>query len=231
MDNFVGAGVWNPDATDGFPDGDAFAGQNVGFGISHFNRDVGLSQVLTDTLQADTQYVLGAQIGNPIYQRSDDTANYRLELLAGGVLLDIDTGAPPASGMWEHHSLTYDSGANPAQLGEPLEIRLIAVRYSEGGGPDRREVEFDEVTLSAILEPTTTILDLDIKPGPSNNTVALNGNGTLRMAILANEEFDVLEINIDSLLFGDPILIDGGATPLGATSDRLRDLNHDGLDD
>ncbi len=72
---------------------------------------------------------------------------------------------------------------------------------------------------------------LDIKPGPSNNTVPLNGNGTLQVAILANEEFNVMDVNIGSLLFGDPILVDGGATPLGATSDRLRDLNHDGLDD
>ena len=74
-------------------------------------------------------------------------------------------------------------------------------------------------------------INLDIKPGPSNNTVALNGNGTLQMAILANEEFNVMDVDIGSLLFGDPILVDGGATPLGATSDRLRDLNHDGLDD
>ena len=83
-----------------------------------------------------------------------------------------------------------------------------------------------EVTLlPSILAP------IDIKPGPSNNTVPLNGNGTLQVAILASDELDVLEIDIDSLLFGDPILIDGGATALGATSDRLRDLNHDGLDD
>jgi len=80
-------------------------------------------------------------------------------------------------------------------------------------------------------EVPSTILDLDIKPGPSNNTVALNGNGTLQMAILASDELDVLDVDIASLLFGDPILVDGGATALGATSDRLRDLNHDGLDD
>ncbi len=84
-------------------------------------------------------------------------------------------------------------------------------------------------TVGAVSGPIE--IDLDIKPGPSNNTVALNGNGTLQMAILASDELDVLDIDIDSLLFGDPLLIDGGATPLGATSNKLRDLNHDGLDD
>ena len=86
-------------------------------------------------------------------------------------------------------------------------------------------------TFFEFSESPTLDFELDIKPGPSNNTVPLNGNGTLQMAILANEEFNVMDVNIASLLFGDPILVDGGATPLGATSDRLRDLNHDGLDD
>ena len=83
----------------------------------------------------------------------------------------------------------------------------------------------------AVSEPSIFDVVVDIKPGPSNNIVALNGNGTLQVAILANEEFDVLDIDIKSLLFGDPILVDGGATAMGATSNRLRDLNHDGLDD
>jgi hypothetical protein len=86
-----------------------------------------------------------------------------------------------------------------------------------------------QLAVSPVPEPT--ILALDIKPGPSKNTVSLNGNGTLQMAILASADFNVSEVDIDSLLFGDPILVDGGATPLGTTSDKLRDINHDGLDD
>ena len=105
-----------------------------------------------------------------------------------------------------------------------------------GGGMSLTSFGYND-TPDAASHPTNMVIPdpieiaLDIKPGPANNTVALNGNGTLRVAILASDELDVLEIDIESLLFGDPILVDGGATPLGATSDRLRDLNHDGLDD
>jgi len=98
-----------------------------------------------------------------------------------------------------------------------------------GDGGGNLWVGADDFSISLIPPPPPIIVD--IKPGPSNNTVALNGNGTLQVGILANSDFDVLDIDIDSLLFGDPILVDGGATALGATSDRLRDLNHDGLDD
>jgi hypothetical protein len=35
--------------------------------------------------------------------------------------------------------LTFNSGSSPAQLGEPLEIRLIAERYADGSGVDRYE--------------------------------------------------------------------------------------------
>jgi hypothetical protein len=224
-------GIWNPDANIGYPDGNAYAGENAGWTISSQSTDIGLSQILADTLESQTEYVLDAQIGNPFFnQNSDDTANYRLELLAGGVLLDSVTGTSPASGQWENHGLSFDSGRSPAQLGELLEIRLISVRYTEGGGQGRSEVDFDEITLTS-RSTAPVMVELDIKPGPSNNTVPLNGNGTLQMAILANDDFDVADVDIDSLLFGDPILVDGSATPLGVVSDKLRDLNHDGLDD
>ena len=146
-------GVWNPDAGSGFTDGAAFAGQNTGWAISHTGFDAGMSQILSDTLQADTEYVLSVQVGNAFYNESDETAPYRIELLAGGVLLQSDTGASPVADTWELHSLTYQSGPDPAQLGQPLEIRLIAVDFTDGGGFDAYEVDFDEVSLSIVGPP------------------------------------------------------------------------------
>ena len=55
--------------------------------------------------------------------------------------------------MWEQQSLTYTSSSAHAQLGEALEIRLIAVAYADENGEDGYEVDFDEVTL--IKEPVT----------------------------------------------------------------------------
>jgi hypothetical protein len=140
-------GVWNPDAVDGFSGGAAFEGENTGWATSTSDRDTGLRQILGTNLEANREYQLSAQIGNAFYNESNVTADYRIELLAGGVLLDSDSGTSPVADTWELHGLTYNSGANPAQLGQPLEIRLIAERYADGGGEDGYEVDFDAVSL------------------------------------------------------------------------------------
>jgi len=68
-------------------------------------------------------------------------------LLAGGVLLALDTGPSPINDQtWKTAMVVYDSGEEPAQLGEPLEIRLIAVNYTDGKG-----VDFDDVKLLFLL--------------------------------------------------------------------------------
>ncbi len=171
-----------------------------------------------------------------------------------GDSITVDTnGSTADSGLAILEDTTKDGifvGDAPPNVG--TELTFLFSNDSGGGGSDNSLINFSATYtgayLASIAEQSGGEMEwfvnvsgstfvppieiaLDIKPGPSNNTVALNGNGTLRMAILANEEFNVMDINIGSLLFGDPILVDGGATPLGATSDRLRDLNHDGLDD
>jgi len=139
-------GVWNVAALTGYP-GEAFEGQNHAYSITSGDLDVGLSQILIDTLHANTEYVLEVEVGNPLFNGSDVTADYRLELLAGDVVLATVSGASPTAGVLEHHSLTFYSGASPAQLGERLAIRLIAV---DGGiSTDGFEVDFDLVTLTA----------------------------------------------------------------------------------
>jgi len=158
------AGMWNPDAGSGFTAG-AFAGENSCWTASAAGIDGGLSQVLDVTLQPDTTYVLGVQVGNPFYNESDVTAPYRIELVAGGVVLASDTGDSPVADTWEAQSLTYDSGADPAQLDELLEIRLIAVEYVDGGGFDGYEVDYDEVTLAI----SATDSDEDGVPDPDDN--------------------------------------------------------------
>jgi hypothetical protein len=137
-------GLWNPDAGSGFSAG-AFAGENTGWTISNVGADFGLSQVLGDALQANKKYVLSAQVGNAFYNESEITADYRIEFLAGGVLLESVTGDSPTAGNWELQSLIYTSDSAPPQLGEDLEIRLIAVAYADGGGVDGYEVDWDAV--------------------------------------------------------------------------------------
>ena len=142
-------GIWNPDVGIGYPNGSTPDGENAAYAETNAGVDVGLSQVLEDTLRANTQYDLSVQIGNPIYNESDTTADYRIELLAGGALLGSATGNSPTAGVWEAQTLTVTSSSNPAQLGQPLEIRLFAVEYVDEAGGGGYEVDFDEVVLTA----------------------------------------------------------------------------------
>jgi hypothetical protein len=143
-------GVYNPDNT-AYTCGCAPEGQNMGYATSLVGYDVGLNQVLSATLQANAQYVLSAVVGNPSVFNGGSTANYRIELVAGGVVLAANTGPSPVnSTYWTTARLTYASGAAPAQLGQPLEIRLLAVNYPTG-----YEVDFDNVQLTSALTPPT----------------------------------------------------------------------------
>jgi alpha-galactosidase len=140
-----GAGVYNPAAGADYG-GVAPEGDNVMAAESGAGYDRGMHQVLSATLQANTQYDLSALVGNPfLFNGSTTTADYRIELLAGGVVVASDTGPSPADDTtWTTASLSYNSGASPAQLGQALEIRLLAVDFTDGKG-----VDFDDVKLTA----------------------------------------------------------------------------------
>ena len=139
------AGVYNPTVADGYG-GVAPEGLNAMAVTSGAGSDKGMNQILSATLQTNTQYDLSVLVGNPyLFNGSTATADYRIELLAGGVVLDSDTGSSPADDTtWTTAGLTYNSGASPAQLGGALEIRLLAVDFTDGKG-----VDFDDVKLTA----------------------------------------------------------------------------------
>jgi len=175
------AGVYNPTAAMGYG-GVVPEGENAGYTTAHSSRDRGLSQVLSATLEANTRYELSVLVGNPyLFNGSTTTANYRVELLAGGVLLASDTGPSPANDQtWKTATVVYDSGEEPAQLGEPLEIRLLACAYTDGKG-----VDFDDVQLTAespAPEPYVVTL-----------TLAVNNEGSGRPNVTDDMTIDVYD--------------------------------------
>ena len=149
---YVGdAGAYNPSAAQGFG-GIAPDGENVAWTTSFVGYDSGLTQVLSAMLEADTNYVLSVLVGNPVLYNGGWAGDYRIELLAGGTLLASASGASPMTDeRWSKAILTYNSGAAPDQLGEALEIRLLAVDFA-----DWYEVDFDNVALTP--EPATLAL-------------------------------------------------------------------------
>jgi len=193
------AGVYNPSAADGYG-GVAPEGDNVMAATSGARYDKGMSQVLSANLQANTQYDLSALVGNPfLFNGSTTTADYRIELLAGGVVLASDTGPSPADDTtWTTAELTYDSGDSPAHLGEALEIRLLAVDFTDGKG-----VDFDDVKLTAegpTPDPYAVTLTLTVNDGenpPVTDTMTIDVYDDaceatrLGMSLAANNATDI----------------------------------------
>jgi hypothetical protein len=169
------SGSFNPSASQGYS-GFAPEGENVAYTTSYVGYDDGLSQVLSDTLEADTTYELSALVGNPSPYNTWDpnnptgvTGDYRIELLAGGVLLASDTGPSPTDDTyWTLAGCIYNSGASPAQEGEALEIRILAVEF-EIDETENYEVDFDDVQLLIEGELGTAALD----PNPNDVKLTL----------------------------------------------------------
>ena len=197
IDNDGSQGSWNPGTGD-YPNG-APEGNNVGWTEPGSGIPGGLAQVLTDTLEAGTTYTLSVEVGDPLSYLVD---GYKVQLLAGGIPHTPGTGAETgvvvggtllaeddstltiADGTFETSTVTYTY--NPALhsnlLGEPLQIRLLAV--------NGEEVDFDDVYLMKVLSGTT--------PGPIDFTgvdVTVTEDSNLEVGGLFGAEFKSLTVN------------------------------------
>ena len=74
-----------------------------------------------------------------------------------------------------------------------------------------------------------TIALVDIKPDSDPNPINLKSKGVLPIAILTTDEFDVYDVDIDTLLFGDPLLLDNGGTAVSPLRSAFEDVSGDGL--
>jgi hypothetical protein len=155
-DNGGDIGVWDPNITS--YGGNAPEGENVGWALPSDGVPGGFAQILTATLTAETTYTLTVEVGNtPGYS----WGGYKVQLLAGGssgppedpgyapsvtggTLLAEDPGdLTIAEGTFETSTVTYVYDvAHEALLGEPLQIRLLAI-----GPDDTYETDFDDVKL------------------------------------------------------------------------------------
>jgi hypothetical protein len=163
--NYSSLGVLNPAGTALYPGG-APQGRNVALvflwpyapHLADAGKPAGIQQTLAANLQANTQYTLTLQIGNiaveppPPYVAFDLNGfpGYRIELLAGGVLLAADNDTlDPAEGTFALSTTTFVTGAAHPQLGQALTIRLINLNTPNSG----IEVNFDDVRLEAVPVP------------------------------------------------------------------------------
>ena len=163
--NLDALGVIDPAGTSFFPAG-APEGVNVALEFLSGDLDggpVGLSQILGDTLQANTTYTLTVQVGNIAsgtgpppcdvfgFFDLDNFPGYQVQLLAGGTVLAEDDNSLAGSipeGEFRLSTLQAVIGGDPPQLGAPLEIRLINLNQIATPEHPGNEVDFDDVQLS-----------------------------------------------------------------------------------
>ena len=162
-------GVWNPEGTNSYING-APEGDNVGvvFLINNFNSTPGgLQQTLGDTLQLSTEYRLTVQVGNFAPSGSEFNfagfPGYRVELLAGGVVIASDNNTLSiGEGVFATSTVTYTSGTTDARAGQALGIRLMNLNFSSTSPNNASgiEVNFDDVHLisTAVPEPSALAL-------------------------------------------------------------------------
>jgi hapalindole H/12-epi-hapalindole U/12-epi-fischerindole U synthase len=160
-----------------FPGG-AFEGERVALAFNREGSDVGnggseygLEQLLVGSLQPSTQYTLEVAIGNIASGTSQGGTffelsgfpGYRIELLAGGQVLAMDTNMalPIDDGEFGISTVSFTTGATHAQLGQALGIRLINTNVLDLDSPSSDlEVDFDAVSLSAVVVPIPAMLPL-----------------------------------------------------------------------
>ncbi len=91
--------------------------------------------------------------------------------------------------------------------------------------PDNKSMNFALTSLTLIPEPTAILVD--IKPGSFPNSVNLKSKGVLPVAILGTVDFDVNDVNIAKLMFGDP----NSGAPLSPVRSAFEDVSDDGFED
>jgi hypothetical protein len=165
-----GSGIWHVTSAD-FDPVVAPEGQNVLYTENAVGDAGGVSQVLTETFAADTDYTLTVEVGNSWFYYF---SGYSVQLLAGGVVIaeDNDTLWPDYM-KWATSTVvyTYDP-ADAALVGQPLEIRLLNLALNKDNPPegDAVGIEFDNVTLSYVT---------DTEPAAPSNYVTSTDQGGL----------------------------------------------------
>jgi autotransporter-associated beta strand protein len=171
----TGTGVQNVSTAE-YTSGLAPEGQNMAFATSATGFDSGLGQVLAATLQPDADYALTVKIGNPFLLNGGLAPDYRIELLAGGVLLASTPGSPLGDDSdFVTATINFNSAAAaPTELGQPLEIRLLATDFTSG-----LRVDFDHVQLTLALANPVAVPGGPYLVAIPDGSLSLDGSGSL----------------------------------------------------
>jgi hapalindole H/12-epi-hapalindole U/12-epi-fischerindole U synthase len=147
------------------------------FLANNAGTEAGLQQTLTSSLVGNTRYTLSVQIGNiasgtslpgssdggGVFYDLDGFPGYRIDLMAGGVVIASDNnsiGNLIPEGEFRLSTLIFNTPINHPQIGQNLGIRLVNLNQPGTPQAPNIEVDFDDVRLvaTAVPEPATWLL-------------------------------------------------------------------------
>ena len=107
--------------------------------------------------------LLGSADGGNVFYDLDGFPGYRIDVLAGATVIGSDSnriGVTIPEGVFQQARFYFDTGPAPAQLGQPLGIRLVNLKFPATPGNPNIEVDFDDVRLSAGPIPAAATLNI-----------------------------------------------------------------------
>jgi hypothetical protein len=104
---------------------------------------------------------------------------------------------------------------------------LVVADFNNDGRPDLATSNHDSSTLTILINDSAAeaTVEIDIRPGASNNRIDPRSNGKIRVAILTSDTFDATEVDPATARFGRT---GGEAAPIHFA---LRDVDRDGNTD
>lgn len=161
--------------------------------------------------------------------RQQGTVTYKLSVfdssstLITSQLLTVttDTGDPDNTGFRYHKVEIHDLSIAASSF-------TISNSFVRSSHPDVSGINFGLTSMTFCPVLDRIPIDIDVKPGSDPNSINLQSNGVIPVAIMTTDDFDVLEIDDETLRFGDDdhvCVVDDGIAPVRV---RLNDVDRDG---
>ena len=204
--------------------------------LEHINQESSPKFNVLKSLTAKNVHLLPPQLG----VLEDDLS--RLGLIFEGDTLNLEADYTDVN-IKDFHNVEFDWGD-----GSPIDLEEKTPLLGDIGNASGSHVYDNEGIYTATLTVTdqdnlvdensvsVTVaekIELNWNPGSKSEKINLAGSGRVQVNIFGSNDFDVAEIDLNSVRADDEkdVLLNGGGVRAVANNFRIEDTNADGLDD